>query len=103
MDSMYLMVVDAHSKWVEVIVMSSTTSEKTITELRKLLAAHGIPEQLVSGNSHQFVSTEFDVFLKANGIQDICSTHHPQSNGEAKRFVQTFKNVLKTGKQLQPD
>ena len=39
MGSMFLVVVDAHSKWVEVIMMSSTTSEWTITKLRKLFAA----------------------------------------------------------------
>ena len=97
--SMFLVVVDAHSKWVEVIMMSSTTSEKTITELWKLFAAHGLPEQLVSDNGPQFTSMEFDVFLKSNGVRHICSApYHPQSNGEAERFVQTFKNALKSGK-----
>ena len=37
MGSMYLVVVDAHSKWMEVIMMTSTTSERTITELRSCL------------------------------------------------------------------
>ena len=39
----FLVVVDVHSKWVEVIPMTSTTSQSTIIELRKLLAAYGLP------------------------------------------------------------
>ena len=94
----FIVMVVAHSKWVE--VMSSTTSERTITELRKLFAAHGLPKQLVFDNGPQFMSVELDVFLKSNGVRHICSTpYHPQSNGEAERLVQTFKNALKTGKQ----
>ena len=62
MGNMYVVVVDAHSKWVEVIMMSSTISEKTITKLRELFAAHGILEQLVSDNGPQFTSVEFDMF-----------------------------------------
>ena len=34
-DSMFLVVVDAHSKWLKVIPMKSTTSSKTIEILRK--------------------------------------------------------------------
>ena len=33
----YLLVTDAHSKWPEIIEMHSTTSQKTITELRKTI------------------------------------------------------------------
>ena len=92
--SMFLAMVNAHSKRVEVIMVSSTTSERTITELRKFFAAHGLPEQLVFDNRPQFTSVEFDVFLKSNGVLHICSApYHPQSNGEAERFVQTFRKT----------
>ena len=87
--------VDAHSKWPEVVPMNSTTTEKTITELRKIFSAHGLPEQLVSDISTQFTSEEFGRFLKSNGIKHIRSApYHPATNGEAEQFVQTFKHAL---------
>ena len=46
----FLIVVDAYSKWLEVIPMSSTTAERTVTELRKLFATHGLPTQVVTDN-----------------------------------------------------
>jgi len=75
----FLIVIDANSKWPEVIEMHSTTAQKTITELRKLFAAYGLPEQLVSDNGPQFVSDEFATFMKMNGIKHIRCDHtiHP--------------------------
>ena len=94
--SMFLIAVDAHSKWIEAIMMTSTTTSKTITELRKMFAAYGLPEQVISDNGPQFTSNEFDEFMKKNGIKHILtSPYHPKSNGEAERAVQTFKNSLK--------
>ena len=37
----YLIVVDSHSKWLEVVPMRSTTAVKTIDALRQLFASHG--------------------------------------------------------------
>ena len=88
--------VDTYSKWPEVAVMSSTTSEKTINVLRTMFAQHGLPEQLVSDNGPQFTSSEFSQFLQNNRIKHILSApHHPASNGLAERFVQTLKRNLK--------
>ena len=42
---MFLIVVDAHSKWPEVILMSTTTSTKTIETLQAIFARYGLPEQ----------------------------------------------------------
>ena len=40
--------------------------------------------------------TEFQAFLKANGIRHIHSSpYHPATNGLAKRAVQSFKEHLK--------
>ncbi|KAL0198627.1 hypothetical protein M9458_007167 [Cirrhinus mrigala] len=94
---MFLVVVDAHSKWPEVAVMNSTSSEKTIEELRSVFSRFGIPQQLVSDNGPQFVSEEFQSFLRLNGIQHIRSApYHPSTNGLAERFIQTLKKALKT-------
>ena len=93
----FLVVIDAHSKWPEVIPMQTTTSTATIHELRRLFSSYGLPEQLVSDNGPQFVSDEFKVFLKANRVKHIRSApYHPSSNGLAERFVRTFKRALRT-------
>ena len=56
MNRTFLIVIDAHSKWPEVIEMNSTTAQQIIVKLRKLFAAYGLPEQLVSDNGPQFVT-----------------------------------------------
>ena len=56
MGAMFLVVVDAHSKWVEVVQMKSTTSSKIIAKLWKLFSAYKLP---VSDNGSQFTSDEF--------------------------------------------
>ena len=91
---MLMVVVYAHSKWPEVIEMTSTTSELTIQALRGLFAVHGLPDQVVSDNGPQFVSKEFQRFMKENGNKHTrCAPFHPSSNGLAVRFVQTLKNA----------
>ncbi|KAJ8353465.1 hypothetical protein SKAU_G00210320 [Synaphobranchus kaupii] len=47
-DRMFLVAVDAHSKWPEVAIMRSTTTEKTIEKLGEMFSCFGCPEQLVS-------------------------------------------------------
>ena len=94
---MYLIVVDAYSKWPEVIRMSSSTSTSETTKvLLSLFSRHGLPDKLVSDIAPQFTSDEFKEFMKNCGILHIKTTpYHPQTNGEAERFVQTFKNFIK--------
>ncbi|GAA6080039.1 uncharacterized protein K02A2.6-like, partial [Tachysurus ichikawai] len=55
----FLVVIDSHSKWLEVFPVSSTTSHKTIEVLRSLFSAYGLPEELVSDNGPQLVSREY--------------------------------------------
>ena len=56
-------------------------------------------EQVVSDNGAQFTSEIFQQFLRGNGIKHVrAAPHHPSTNGEAERFVQTFKNGMKAAK-----
>ena len=99
---MYLIVVDAHSKWPEVAIMKSTSSDRTIEELRSIFSRMGLPQQLVSDNGPQLVSEEFKAFMEENGIQHITSApYHPATNGLAERFVQSMKKALKSAPSTQ--
>ena len=88
--TMFLIVVDVHSKWPEVIPMTTTTASRTNEELRKLFATHGLPEQLVSENGPQFIADEFGEFMRSNGIRHIkLAPYHPATN------AMTFKQALR--------
>ena len=97
LEKMIFVATDAHFKWHEVSIMSSTTAGQTINVLRELFARFRIPQQLVSDNGPQFVSEEFKQFMIANGVKHIRSSpYHPASNnGAAERMVQTLKLALK--------
>ena len=60
--SILLIAVDAHSKWPEVFVMKETTATKTIENLHVIFGRFGLPEQVVTDNSPQFVSEDFSHF-----------------------------------------
>ena len=65
---MFLLVVDAKSKWIEAFPMSSTTASATIRGVRFSCTIHGLPEAIVSDNSPQIVPQEMKKVLKSNGI-----------------------------------
>ncbi|PIC43759.1 hypothetical protein B9Z55_004376 [Caenorhabditis nigoni] len=91
----YLVIVDAFSKWPEVIPTTSITSTATINILRRIFAQFGEPKTLVSDNGTQFTSSQFQSFCKDRGISHLRSPpFHPQSNGQAERFVDTIKRGL---------
>ena len=93
-----LILLDAHSKWPEVVPMSSTTASQTTDALQIIFSKYGLPEQFVSDNGPQFSSDEFAQFMRANGVKHIQSApYHSSSNGLAERFVQTFKRAMKAG------
>ena len=99
LNSMFLVAVDAHSKWPEVVQMRETTAERTIEVLRGIFSRTGVPSVLVSDNGPQFTSIEFARFTKGNGIKHVTSApYHPSSNGLAERFVQSFKSAMKASK-----
>ena len=87
---MLLVIVDSHSKWIEV-----HTSTVTIEHLRKTFSTHGIPDAIVSDNATCFCSEEFEHFCAMNGVKHITpAPYHPSSNGLAERAVQTVKEGI---------
>ena len=91
----YLIVTDSYSKWPEVISWTSATTTAKIAALRRIFSQHGLPEIVVSDNGTQFPFTQFNDFCQQHCIKHIFPLpYHPHSNGQAERFVDTFKRAL---------
>ena len=91
---MWLILLDALTKWprssnVNYIYVAS---ERTI---EVLFARYGIPHILVLDNGTRFTSAMFIQFCKNYEIRHKLSAPcHSSTNGEAERFVQTFKAAM---------
>ena len=92
----FLIIVDAFSRWPEVIPVTNISSATVIRNLRTVFATHGICETLISDNGTSFISHDMETFLTSNKIKHITTApYHPSTNGLAERMVQTIKNKLR--------
>ena len=92
MENMFLVLVHATSKWLEVEMVDRVTSANTIEELCKIFATHVVPKGIVSDNDSLYTSNKMKEFFKKNNIRHICTDpFQPSSNGMAESYKQTFK------------
>lgn len=93
----YFLIIDSHSKWLEVFAMSSGTSALKVTaKLRECFARFGLPKQFVTDGGPPFTSIDFEKFLDLNGVKHVVTApYHPASNGAAENAVKTVKKALK--------
>ena len=92
----FLIIADAHSKWVDIYRTKGTATGDAIKGLRKSMAIFGLPVTIVSDNGPCFTSAEFKDFVTKSGIRHTTTAvYHAASNGLAERAVRTFKEFLK--------
>ncbi|XP_062713385.1 uncharacterized protein K02A2.6-like [Aedes albopictus] len=97
MQSYFIVLVDAYTKWPVVKILNNITTATTIQVCREYFATYGIPSVLVSDHGVQFTSEAFQDFLWKNGIyHKMGAPYHPSTNGLAERFIGTFKAKLKS-------
>lgn len=104
-NQMYLLVIDAYSKFLEIVPMRSITASQTIGQLREIFSRFGLPYSVVTDNGPTWTSAEFATFVQLNGIKhNMTAPYHPASNGAAERAVQTVKKgiyiALRQGKDV---
>ena len=57
----FLIVVDAHSKWLEVTPVAST-SQQVVRVLGNVFSTHGLPDVIVSDNGTAFTSVVLNLY-----------------------------------------
>ena len=79
------------SGWIYTLLMAAT-----IEKLQLSFSTFDLPQVLVSDNGPVFSSTEFQEYMKQNGISYVKTVpYHPASNGLAEHAVKAFKSALK--------
>jgi len=91
----YLVVVDALSKWIDVHMMNSITSSKTIEKLRIIFANHWLPRKVVTDNEASFTEEKFKSFVSDNGISHITTSPYIQE------WSEEYPRSLNTGAHFQ--
>jgi len=91
----FLVIVEATSKWPEMFEMKTSTAAATIDVLRGVFARFGHPFEIVSDNGPQFTSAEFQSFLSRSGIRhQMGAPFNPKTNGLAERMVRSAKESM---------
>ena len=90
----YLIVVDYYSNFIETDLLTSQTSTRTITLLKKHFARYGIPRVIVSDGGPQLTSQESNSFMTSWGISHHTSPMHQRANGKAESAVKVMKSLL---------
>ena len=91
----YVLVIDYSSRFIELALLTSTTSAQVILHMKSIFARHGIPEMVKSDGGPQYSSYEFSKFASVYKFEHVTSSpYFAQSNGEAERAVKTLKGLL---------
>ena len=96
-DSSYWLVVsDDYSRYPVVKRVCSTSAEVNIPVLEEMFSTFGIPRVFKTDNGPPFQSHKFKEFAeRMNFYHRRVTPYWPRSNGEAERFMQNLKKVLK--------
>ena len=91
--------IDHDTGWVEAFPMWDIGA-KEVTDIieKEWISRFGTPEQIISDNGRQFISTDFRNLCNRYGIEHHHTTpYHLQSNGKIERLHRTLKEVLRSG------
>ena len=98
-NKIFLLAIDSLTKYIEVEIVKSVSTEETIDTLRMIFSRNGLPDTIVSDNATSFVSSEFRDFMTSNSIVHLTPPpYSPASNGQAERAVKIIKDLMKKNK-----
>ena len=92
-----LEIIDASTRWPDIHLIKSTTSDTVVTCLEKTFTTHGYPGTMVTDNAPNLISVDVSEYCNNAGIEHEKSIPYwPQGNAEIERFYRTLGKAIKT-------
>ena len=90
-----LTICDYATRYPEAISLLSTEATRIARELIVLFSRFGVPEEILTDQGSNFLSSLLGGLYHALQINRICTTpYHPQTDGLVERFNGTLKSML---------
>ena len=98
MRKQYLIIVNYYSRFIEIALLSDTSSETVVRRTKGVFARHGIPEVVVPANS------AYKWFAEGYGFKHVTSSpYYPQGDGEAELYSSwNHQKIVGNGKRPVP-
>ena len=99
--TLYILVaIDRFSRWPTAKICSRTDTKTVLKFLEGYCADNGTPKSIRTDNATCFISEEFKLFCKREGIQRIRSTPHLHTGtGLVERTIRTIKDLIRANTQ----
>ena len=97
-NTMCLVLVDKFSKYVVLESVPETVNAEQTADvlLKRVITQFGVPEIVISDRGPQFSSEVWQRVLKLLGSQAaLASAHHPQTDGQSERAIQTLLRLIR--------
>ena len=94
-----LVIVDKFSKFVilEAVPETLTAAQTAEIFLRRVVSVFGVPSVVISDRGTQFSARLWKQLLeKIGSVAALASSHHPQTDGQSERAIQTFLRLLRS-------
>ena len=103
-NTMCLVMVDKFSKYVMLESVPESINSEQVADifLKRVVSQFGVPEAVITDRGPQFASEMWQRVLRFLGSKPaLASPHHPQSDGQTERSIQTFLRLIRTYASLQ--
>ena len=92
-----LFVIDEYSRFPEVEIVTCTSTTFTIPKLEGIFARHDIPENLISDNGPQILSSDIGDFMIENGpVHRRITPLWSQAHAQAEIFMKLLKKAIRS-------
>ena len=96
--SQILVFVDKFTKYVALEPCTKNIDAITTAQLfiKRIVSEHGVPALVISDRGPQFTATLWNEVLKSLGSRSaLATTHHPQTDGQTERVIQTLSRLIR--------
>ncbi|XP_058810507.1 uncharacterized protein K02A2.6-like [Phymastichus coffea] len=88
---MFIVILDSHSKWIDIRELNNIITETTIDVFRDYFATWGIPNTLVTDNGPTFTSKLFEEFMISYGVSHKkTALYHPAKCSSRKEALAKY-------------